>query len=377
MRRKSSAALAPASSVPSEPATLTEAKSGALTEPKPEKPKSSKRLQMADIARLAGVSTATVSRALAGNPNIREETRIRIEELARAVNYSVNFAAQNLRMKENRTISVVIPYDRESRQHITDPFFLTMLGSLADAVTELNYELLLSRIDEDQLDTVEQLYRTGRAAGIIIIGQWHHHEQLNELASHRVPLVVWGAQQAQQVYCSVGSDNLLGGRLAAEHLLALGRKRVLFLGDTQLPEVGQRYQGYLAAHEQAGVTVDTQLQLRVPFVVDRARQTLNDWLDQTGRLGSFDAVFAASDLLAMTAIGALMERGIRVPEDVSVVGYDDLELASYFHPGITTIRQPIPDGARLLVNKLLEQLQGDRAGSEVLPTSLVVRASAG
>ena len=177
-----------------------------------------RKIQMIDIARMAGVSTSTVSRALNGSSLTNEETRQRIIELARSLNYTINQSAKNLRMGDNRTIGVVIPYDKKTRQHISDPFFLGMLGSLADALTDRNYDLLLSRVDADHLDDMAALYDTGRARGLIVIGQWGHHDQLNELARRHVPIAVWGAQLPRQLYCSVGSDNLSGGQLATEHM---------------------------------------------------------------------------------------------------------------------------------------------------------------
>ena len=327
---------------------------------------------MADVARLAGVSISTVSRALSGSEVVNPKTRQRIEELARSLSYSINVGAKNLRLGENKTVGVVIPYDAKTRQHISDPFFLAMLGSIADALTDEGYDMLLSRVDSERLDLLGELHNTGRTRGIIVIGQWGHHDQLNELAARHVPMVVWGAQLDRQLYCSVGGDNLAGGRLATGHLLGQGRRRIAFLGDTRLPEVALRYEGFLQAHRECGIEPDPALVQPVPFLPDSARGMIAE-LCESGR--SFDGMFACSDLLAMTAVGLMFEHGLQVPGDVALVGYDDVEASSHFRPSLTTIRQPIATAGKVLVDSLLCMLRGDQVKSQVLPTELVVRES--
>ncbi|HEX5341886.1 MAG TPA: LacI family DNA-binding transcriptional regulator [Duganella sp.] len=332
----------------------------------------SRRLQMADIARLAGVSTSTVSRALAGSKLISEETRTRVLELARSLKYNINIGAQNLRMKQNRTVGVVVPYDPDTRQHLSDPFFLSMLGSLADALTEQGFDMLVSRVDAGTLDAAAAPFDTGRVIGIVLIGQWRHHDQLNQLAARHVPIVVWGAQLPQQLYCTVGGDNVAGGELAGAHLIAQGRKRIAFFGDINLPEIGQRYEGLCKALAQAGMAVDAELLIPASFVPDGGRLAVEQLL--AAGVG-FDAIFAGSDLMAMEAINALRQRGLEVPGRVAVVGYDDIPLSSYFHPPLTTVQQPIQEAGRALVASLLELTEGRPAPSLQLPTQLIVRAS--
>jgi DNA-binding LacI/PurR family transcriptional regulator len=330
------------------------------------------KIQMLDLARLAGVSGSTVSRALNGSPLISSETKIRIAELARTLNYSVNQSAKNLRSGENKTIAVIIPYDQSSRQGITDPFFLGMLGSLADALTEQGYDLLLSRVDSDHLDELGALYDTGRAMGVIVIGQWGHHDQLNALASRQIPIVVWGAQLARQLYCSVGSDNVAGGRLATEHLLSVGRQRILFMGNIDMPEANARYQGYCEALLSRGLDIDPTLFLATPFTAQAAQTSMRHFLSTHVQ---FDAIVAASDVIAINAMGVLAEHGISVPGNVSVVGYDDIDLASHSFPPLTTVRQSLNTAGTVMLDALREMIDNTHADSKLLPTELVLRGS--
>jgi DNA-binding LacI/PurR family transcriptional regulator len=331
-----------------------------------------KRLQMADIARLAGVSTATVSRALNHSPLVNEETRQRIMDLASSLKYTINIGAQNLRLKANRTVAVVVPYDSATRQHLSDPFFLSMLGSLADALTERGYDMLVSRVDAEELDAAAAPFDTGRALGVVLIGQWRHHDQLNKLAARNVPIVVWGAQLPQQLYATVGGDNRMGGRLATGHLIEQGRRRIAFIGDPHLPEVAQRHQGYLDALAAHGLADDPALLVPAAFLPSSGAEAVAELQRRGAR---YDALFACSDLLAMTAMNALRAAGRSVPQDVAVVGYDDIELSSYFHPPLTSVRQPVRAAGQALVGQLLALIDGGAAASVQLPTELIVRNS--
>lgn len=336
------------------------------------KPADKRRLQMADIARMAGVSVSTVSRCLNGSPLANAETRQRVVELARSLNYSINLGAKNLRLQENRTVAVVVPYDRASRQHISDPFFLSIVGAIADALTDQGLDMLLSRVDAEHLDQAAQMVESGKASGLLVIGQWRHHDQLNAMAARGIPLVVWGAQMPQQLYCSVGGDNRQGGQLATEHLIALGRRRIAFLGDAQLPEVLHRRDGHWAALQAAGLPCDPALELAVPFEPLAARAPIQQFLGQV----QVDGVLACSDLLALEALQVLRAAGRRVPEDVAVCGYDDMALAAYCTPPLSSVHQPVGEAGAMLVQALLHQIAGEAAAPHTLPVHLVLRASA-
>lgn len=330
-----------------------------------------KRLQMQDIAKLAGVSTSTVSRALNGSSLVNEETRLRVTALAQSLNYSIDIGAKNLRLKNNKTVAVVIPFDSANPQHVSDPFFLTMLGHIADELSMLGHYMLVSRISADNLTAVLEPYESGRAIGIIVIGQWRYHEQLNAMVANK-PIAVWGAKMPNQHYVSIGSDNLRGGYLATEHLIKQGRKRIAFFGNKDLPEVAQRYAGYLMAHQKYDLVADQQLSIPAPFSADTVSADIESLINQSI---SFDGLFACSDLIAMRAIGTLQKLKISVPEKVAVVGYDDIVLAAYFHPSITTIKQSIEVGAQSLVKALFNIINHEKISSEQLDVSLVVRES--
>ena len=215
---------------------------------------------------------------------------------------------------------------------------------------------------------------TNRVNGIIFLGQSSLHAAFNRLAETETRFCVWGAQLPTQAYCSVGSDNPLGGKRATLHLARLGRKRIVFLGDTEAPESMQRYQGYLDGLSQAGLAADPRLLVPAHFEIEAAEASVDALL---ARRVKFDGIVAASDLIALGAIRALLRSGHSVPGDVSVVGYDDVSFARYTRPALTTIRQDTALAGRLLLSKLLNADVGGELRSERLATDLVVRESCG
>lgn len=345
-----------------------------MSRPKPPDPPANRpsRLQMTDIARLANVSVSTVSRALAGNPRLSPDTRERIQELARSLNYQVDAGAQMLRGKRQPTVAVAFPYHPKQRRHFKDPFFLPLLGSIGDALVDSGHRMLVVAVEADVFETVTQAYETRQAIGTILLGQEGYHGRINEIAVRGLPLVVWGARLKDQLYCSVGSDNRLGGLQATEHLLDAGAERILFVGDPKLPELAQRYEGYLEAHRARGLEPDPRLSQGMAFDEAEVRGTLQRLLEGQVR---FDAVFACSDVMALVTVSVLRASGLRVPDDVQVVGFDDIGLAAAASPALTSVRQEIEAAGRALVERLFAQLEGREVESLVLPTTLMVRES--
>lgn len=325
---------------------------------------------MADIARMAGVSSSTVSRALSGSALIPESTRERILELTRSLNYQVNVGAANLRKRSVQTVGVVVLGD--SMQAISDPFILNLFGSVADALDEQGYSVLLTRLNDSRKAQMQALVTSGQVAGLVVIGQLTWHEHLNRLFHAGLAFSVWGAALPDAAYPVVGGDNEQGGYLAAAHLLSRGCKKIAFLGDIEHPEAGLRYAGYLRAHREAGVAPDVRLRQSVLFGEPMLMQVVQDWLSQDL---AFDGVFASSDVAAITVISALNARGIDVPRDVKVVGYDDIDMAGHVFPSLTSIRQPTKLAGKALVTLLNEAQAGLARRSVILPTELVERDS--
>lgn len=328
------------------------------------------RLQMADVARMAGVSTATVSRALSGNPTIPEATRLRIAQVASSMGYRIHHGAANLRRGNTSTIGVVVLADDD--QPMSDPFILGMVGHIADALNKRGQSLLLTRIQRDQKATMLALVSSGQVGGLLVIGQATNHQRLNELEDLGIPLVVWGAVLPDARYAVVGGDNLRGGLLATRHLLQAGARRIAFLGNVVYPEVKLRHTGYLRAHAEFGIRPDRALCNDSLYQLPEVETAINTWLDQGL---PFDGVFATSDVAAANVIAALGARNIQIPGQVQLVGYDDVAMSAYIHPPLTTVRQPKDQAAEAMVDLLTEKMDGGASRAVVLPAELVVRKS--
>lgn len=327
---------------------------------------------LSDLARIAGVSAGTVSRALAGNSLVNAETRTRIVALAREHGFRPNQMASGLRRQKTGVIGIAIPLGHDQRQQISDSFFMTLLGHLADALTERGYDLMLRRVipdrDEDWLD---RFIGSGMIDGVLVIGQSDQFDRIEDAADGYRPMVVWGNHREGQRHCVVGSDNRLGGRLAAERLIAGGARHIYFLGDVTAVEFDARFVGAADVAQRTGVGITA---LSSHLSTDRIEAEVAANLDRSFAPG--DAIFAATDTLAVAAIARLRAMGVDCPGVVRVVGFDDLPLAAHTTPALTTVRQDIRAGAFAMVDLLMRRLGGEDTESIVMPPHLIVRKSA-
>jgi DNA-binding LacI/PurR family transcriptional regulator len=324
--------------------------------------KSDTALTMEDLAKLAGVSKITVSRALRDSPLVTAETREKIRTLASEQGYRFNVSARNLRMGRSYSVAVVVEMTPVRGRPMSDPYPLELLGGITQELTTAGYSVVL---------TSKQLMNTAPvqgADGLILLGQGSHGEAVRTLQQTGMPLVVWGAPEPDTDYIVVGSDNRKGGISAAERFIAQGRQKLVFLGDVDHAEVQERCAGFIDA---MGGRAAVHIIRPKAFTFEAGFDSISALLKKKG--ASFDGVFAASDLLAMGAIRALAEKNLRVPENVSVIGYDDTPGAASFVPPLTSVHQYLRDGGVLLAKKMLGLIEGHPVASEMLPTILMVR----
>jgi DNA-binding LacI/PurR family transcriptional regulator len=328
---------------------------------------------MDDIARLANVSKSTVSRAFKDSPLLNPATKTRILNIARRYGYSANANAQKLRTNRTNTVAVIMHLPHHANESASAPFFFQLLNDVARGLWIRNHDLLLSPPEPDDTHHYETMIASKRADGIIFLGQGPGDSWLKKLARTAVPFVVWGAADERATYCTVGSDNWRGGMLAGQRFVELKRRRVMFVGSRAHPEMEQRRGGLEAALAAAGYTNEI-MDLDVPdFTFETGHAAMSAHLAGNGLRP--DAVFAASDSIAMGAIIALREAGLEVPDDVSVIGYNDLPMARHFQLPLTTIRQDTHQAGSLLVEKLFQLLDGGKPTSARVPTELIVRRS--
>ena len=334
-----------------------------------------------DIAEIAGVSQATVSRALRNSPLVREETRNRIQQIARDLNYFVNRNAAGLRTHQSNTIALLIfddtdeTDDNHARMNL---FFLSMLDNITRSAAMLGYDVLVS-LQQLTDDWHIEYQASHRADGLILLGYGDYDEygeKLDALIAANTRFIIWGPPVKELPGYSFGCDNELGGYQATMHLIGLGRNRIAYIGHKarHSPEHAARYAGYAKALREAGADCDEKLREPADNSEIQGYNAVRRLLEQGD---AFDAVFAVTDLIAIGAMRALQEAGLRVPDDVSVVGFDDMPLAEYVTPGLTTVQQNARMAGAGLVEGIVNLIQGKSVTSEFMAPRLIVRDSCG
>jgi len=321
-----------------------------------------------DIAKAAGVSHSTVSRALRDSPLVNPETAAQIQHLAKEMGYMPSAVAQSLVTRQTRTIGLVVTF-------ISDPFVDRIVEGIEDLAASAGYSVFLSSSHADperELDVVETFHRR-RVDGVIVLASRVgrlYGERLEELG---VPIVLINSQADSEYLYSVSADDEQGARLVVRHLLDLGHRRIGYIGSAfRPPSSVRRLAGYRAELEHAGTSFDPDLVI-VP-------DTLHDL--ESGRLGlepllaaGATAVFCYNDRAAIGVLLAAREHSIDVPGSLSVVGFDDIEPSWYVTPALTTVHQPRLQMGRRAMQMVLNLLAKQPASDELLPCRMIVRDS--
>lgn len=332
-----------------------------------------------DIARMCGVGVSTVSRAMNNHPDINPETKQKILDAIQEYGYIPNNSARNLKRTEARSIAVLV-------KGMTNPFFSSMIRVMEAEIKRRRYAMVLHHVEqsEDEVDVALELTKEKRLQGIIFLGGYFHHAE-EKLEKLHVPFILstvgcMPEHMSRQQYSSLSVDDEKESCRMVSYLLEQGHRKIAILcADTTDQSIGQlRLLGYRKAFAEHGLSVDEDLICRMKQDIE-AYSYENGYAmtqDLLSRRDDVTAVFAISDIMAMGACRALVERGRRVPQDIAVAGFDGIEAGSYFIPSITTIRQPVETIAQETICLLFEILEGrEEHQHQTFEAELLVRES--
>lgn len=333
---------------------------------------STSRVTSHDIAREAGVSQSTVSRALRGDPRVAPETLARVQEVARALQYAPNAAARSLITKQTNTVAVIVT-------EIKNPFYPQLLDTLHDELTLSGYRttLINERSDLHTNDGLVPEIQRGSVDGVVCVSLPLASKLPRSLAAHGLAVALLNRTIDDPVPDRVVSDNVAGAGMAAQELLTLGHRRIATIAGPQNSSTGRdRDVGFRSGLERAGHRFDERLHRTSDYSHQGGYQWGMDLLRQDDRP---TAIFCGNDVIAFGVLDAAKHLGLSVPHDLSVIGYDDIEMASWDVFGLTTVRQALEPMAKSAARLLLERIEdpGLPTRVQVFPVGLVRRSTTG
>lgn len=331
------------------------------------------RVTIKDIAEELGVSTATVSNVIHGKTKkISDATVARVQEKIEETGYLPNMAAVLLAQNTSQIVCIVLSNDAKyENKMIEDPFVSGMLNYLSKELARNNYFIMLK--EERDIHQIARYASMWNVAGLVLIGFCTaDYERLR--SNMHIPFVVVDSYQKQvHKYSDVGIDNIQGGFLAGSYLVEMGHERIMFLSDNDEDCDHDRYIGMVNALKEANIAVDREdFKMLSPYKEERLRcyELLY------GQLKDYTAAFAASDMYAIEFMNFLQQKGVRIPENFSIIGFDDIPLAALVQPPLTTVAQDLKLRARVAVELLMELIWKNSDGRmELLPVSLKKRGS--
>jgi LacI family transcriptional regulator len=325
-----------------------------------------------ELAARAQVHPSTISRVANHDPKLRiaPPTRLRIEALLRETEYRPNGVARGLKLRQTLVLAVVIP-------DITNPFFASLFRGVEDAASPRGYNVLLCNTDGSparQRSHLQSLHAR-RVDGVIMASSFLKDPTVRWLRQQGIPYVLVNRYSDEGHDAFVGSDDLVGGRLATEHLIELGHRRIGHLAGKLTVSTGvMRRRGYLAALAERGLTADPRLVVESGYTEEGGARAAERLLAVPDRP---TAIFAVTDMTAVGAFGVARRMGLRIPEDVAIVGYNDIPLATRIVPALTTVHVPIHDFGAAAARLLLEQIDSGEPSRRrvIFNPQLIVRGS--
>ncbi len=334
------------------------------------------RTTLKDIAEQAGVSVTAVSRALSGYPDISEETRSRILRIACELNYQPNIAARTLVTQKSGVMGLFV-LGREKGEGFSHPFSGQVINGFLDELTEEGYDMMVfkaNRPPDSTNSSYLDLCRRRMVEGAFLMGLRTDDPWLADLTTSTIPIVTIDMPLAGDMTFSVGCDNLSAVHSAIRHLADLGHRRIGIVNGYKQASVSlERLQGYRNALDDLEIPFDPSLVAEADFTAKGGKKAFLSMID---RSPDMTAVFAASDLMAMGVLEGARERGLTVPDDLSVVGFDNIDMAAMSSPPLTTLDQPRYELGQTAADMLISACNGETPPSRVLlKANLIVRSS--
>lgn len=327
-----------------------------------------------DIARVAGVSVTTVSRALNGYSDVNQKTKKRIEEVAKELNYSPNTVARSLVMKKSKTIGLLV--SDMNREGVKDNFTFEVLCGINEASANSEYDLVLfsTTSTKQSQKTYTQLCRERRVDGVILQGIKTNDPYLQEVVESDIPCVLVDIPQESDTVGYVTTDNVEGAKKAVAHLIGQGHSNIAMINGHEKADVSmRRLKGYLEAINEKDLPFRQEWIRNGEFKEKIAEEVAIKLLADNPEI---TAVFCASDLMALGVLRAVKAIGKKVPEDIAVIGYDDIMLASYSNPSLSTIRQDKFNLGYEAAILLIDMLEGkEQSHARIIDTQLIIRES--
>lgn len=315
--------------------------------------KQEKKYSIEEIAKLSGVSKATVSRVINNNPHgVSEKTKKRVQQVIDNLNYRPNVLARSIALNKSNMIGLIVP-------DVANFFYPTIIRSVTDYMSSKNYSVLLANSDyEPEKEASELLGMIDkRVDGIILCSGVSNSLFLRKFREYKIPIALLGRTFDSSLSdVSISGNNEIGGYKSAKFLLDGGNRKIVYIeGNPGISGSQQRLRGYKRALNESGITIDPALIINGEYSITFGKKTVDVLLDNGIE---FDAIMTGSDLIAIGAVSELIKRGIQIPEEKEVIGFDNIELSSVFYPPLTTISKPHYDMAQHLSRQLINAIEG-------------------